>query len=310
MKNIDETAQEVIEKYDDVFGYTPLREGIEDVVREAMEASRFNDLPGLREELGDLLSSALANIRRCGWNPSDLVKENLAKVERRRLQYRSLGRKTYVAILGGAFNPPTLDHINVAKFVLNTSRTFDEVWLMPCFQHMYDKHMESAEDRLAMCRLAAKVDGRIKVCDFEIKNELRGETYQLVKRLLNDPISERVNFSWVIGMDNANTFNEWVNYEHLERMIRFVVVQRGGIKADPKVDWYLRPLDWYLRPPHIYLADIDGRIGNGSSTAARKLLGGSKEINAKDYYESLAKLLDPEILSYIEGHNLYNSRNV
>ena len=296
---IDETAKLISEKYEDIFGPTPLREGIEDIVREAMEVYRFNDLPGLRGELGDLLSTTLARIQECGWKPSELIEENLAKIERRRLQYRSLGRKTSVAILGGAFNPPTLDHINVAKFVLNTSRTFDEVWLMPCFQHMYDKEMQSTEHRLAMCRLAAKADPRIKVSDFEIKNELRGETYQLIKRLLNDPISERTNFSWIIGMDNANTFNEWVNYEHLERMIRFVVVQRAGITPDPKVDWY-------LRQPHIYLADIDGKIGDGSSTKVRELLKFPWSAFCPSIDdEPLKKLLDSKVLEYIEQNKLY-----
>ena len=208
-----------------------------------------------------------------------------------------LGRKTTVAILGGAFNPVTLDHIRVAQFVLNTSRTFDEVWLMPCFSHLYHKELVSAEQRLEMCRIAAKKDGRIRVSDYEIKHELSGETYQLVKRLQSDPelLSDRFDFSLIIGMDNANTFDKWVNYENLERMIRFVVVPRVGVLRDSKVNWY-------LKPPHIYLADTDKVIGDGSSTKVR-------EAFKKGLGWDTENLLDQGVYQYIKDHDLYEEKD-
>jgi nicotinate-nucleotide adenylyltransferase len=277
--------------FSDAFGRTPLRQRLEDIFREAVELSRFTDLANLKEEAGDLLCSVKQLCNECGWNEDELVAHTLDKIEHRKLQYHSLGRKTSVAILGGSFNPVTKAHVNLAQYVLNTSRVFDSVWLMPCYEHMFGKPLESPEHRLAMVRLACQVDGRIEPCDYEIKNKLSSETYQTVKLLLEEDFAKgQYDFSWIIGMDNANTFQQWVNYEHLERMIRFVVVPREGVERDPSVDWY-------LKPPHIYLGDTDREIGEMSSTLVRSLL--ENVIIDMDQY------LDPQVYMYIQDHKLY-----
>jgi len=57
--------------------------------------------------------------------------------------------------------PPTLGHIENAKYVLNSCNIFKQIWLMPCLNHMYGKDMATAECRLEMCVIAAKADERI-----------------------------------------------------------------------------------------------------------------------------------------------------
>jgi nicotinate-nucleotide adenylyltransferase len=285
----DDIQEIVRTTYEDVFGRTPLRQRLSDIMGEAVELSRYVDLPNLREETGDLLGSTIQLINECGWSIDDLIKENLAKIERRRPQYRALGRKIKVAILGGAFDPIHEGHIQVAKFVLNTSREFDEVWMMPCFSHLYNKKMESAEHRLAMCKLAAKVDGRIRVSDYEVKKELTGETYHLLKLLMGEDFAKtRYDFSWIVGIDNANTFDKWVNYQDLERMVRFVVVPRKGV--DPTAEWF-------LKPPHLYLTSEHHRPMEVSSTEIRL-----------DLYKadvSFDGRLNSDVLDYIKQNNLY-----
>ena len=205
--------------------------------------------------------------------------------------------KKNIAIFGGAFNPITQGHIQTAQFVLNTSREFDEVWLMPAFKHMYNKEMVSSEHRLNMCEIASKVDGRIKVFPYEIDNQLSGATYNFVKRLKEEKeLTEKHNFSLIIGMDNANTFDKWVNYEELERLIQFVVIPRTGIKRDESVNWY-------LNYPHIYLKD-ENKILEVSSTLVRKQLQTFYNTDGKNY-ETLLKYLDKNVLEYIINNKLY-----
>lgn len=281
---------EVKDVFLDAFGRTPLKQRLDDILGEAIELSRITDTQKLKEEAGDLLASTVMLCEENGWNFEDLVRATLRKIEHRKLQYKTLGRKTQVAILGGAFNPITVGHIQIAQYILNTSKTFDEVWLMPCYGHMYGKQMMSPEHRLEMCRLAAKVDARIKVFDFEIKNELKGETYQTVKLLQDtDDANHKYNFSWVIGMDNANTFDKWVNYEYLEKMIRFVVVPRKGCQFDPNVTWY-------LRAPHIFLG-TESPIEEVSSTMFRNALESNPE-QARQY-------VSDSVFEYIKTNNLY-----
>lgn len=309
--------QNIVDKtFTEAFGTTPLTQRLQDILGEALELSRYTDLKNLREETGDLLASTLQLINECGWDVADLIQENREKIVSRELQYKSLGRKKKVALLGGAFDPVHKGHIELAQFVLNTSKTFDEVWLMPCYEHMYNKNMQSAEHRLNMCKIATRNDGRLKVFDFEIEQRLSGETYNMVKRLQDtDMAKNEYDFSLIMGLDNANTFSQWVNYEELERMIRFVVVQRVGYEIDPKVDWY-------LKSPHIFLGNA--AINNMSSTRIRGVLKDREKriedmlrhITAEQANEKMAEAIqkaigygiDPKVLNYIYENNLYANR--
>jgi len=275
------------------FGRTPLKQRLDDIMGEALELHRYTDLTNLKEEAGDLLATTIMLCEECGWDYDDLVLNTLDKIKKRSKQYLSLGRKTKVAILGGAFNPPTKAHIEVAKFVLDTSKTFDEVWLMPAYQHMYNKDMVSAEGRLEMCRLAVECDQRIKVCDYEIANKLKGETYQTTKLLLEEDYMKNENdFSWIIGLDNAISFDKWVNYELLERMARFIVVPRRGVKVKATDKWF-------LKEPHIFLED-EGALPEMSSTDVRVLIktSGATLPGLKNY-------LDDKVHDYILKEELY-----
>jgi len=271
------------------FGRTPQRQRLQDIFDEAVELRYATDYSNLKEKTGDLLASTIQLCNESEWDMEDVVKNTLQKIKSREKQYQSLGRKTRVAILGGAFDPPTIGHVKLAQFVLNTSKTFDEVWLTPCFSHMYNKEMVSFEHRLNMCKLMADPDGRIKAFSYEGEKKLKDGTYNFVKTLLGEQFSkDEFDFSLIIGQDNANTFNKWVKYEELEKMIRFVVVPREGEKVDPKSNWY-------LNPPHIYLYGNTG-IPNISSTHIRSL------VNRCSFLETLGKVDHEEIKNeIIEG---------
>lgn len=291
MKKLQKKVNDIFKKN---FGYTPLAERLNDIQREFFELMKWQDVPNLKEESGDLLASLIQLHNENGWDVNENVSATLDKIDSRYLQYKSLGRKTKVAILGGAFNPITNGHIQTAQFVLNTSGEFDEVWLMPAYNHMYSKVMVLPEQRLEMCELAAKVDGRIKVFDYEIKNQLAGETFNFFKRLKTEPeLNEKYNFSMIIGLDNANTFDRWVNYQELERMVRFVVVPRKGVERDLNTDWY-------LKEPHIFL-NSETDIIEVSSTEIRDII--NRDGFAK--VDTLREKLSPEVIRYIYQNKLY-----
>jgi len=289
MKELQDRVNQVFTRN---FGYTPLTERKADIQREFLELMRNQDVLNLKEEAGQLIASLIQLHNESGWDFEENVNNQLDLIESRHLQYKSLGRKVKVAILGGALNPITNGHIQIAQFVLNTSKEFDEVWLMPAYNHMYNKDMVLPEHRLAMAELAAQVDGRIKVFDYEIKNELAGETFNFFKRLKTETeLTETHNFSMIIGLDNANTFDKWVSYEELEKMARFVVVPRKGVERDPNVDWY-------LKEPHIFL-NSETDIMEISSTDVRDAF----KIDDSDI--RLYDWLNRDVYNYILNNNLY-----
>lgn len=190
-----------------------------------------------------------------------------------------------VAIFGGAFNPITLGHTEVANLVLR-SALVDEVWLMPAYSHMYHKEMVLPEHRLKMIDLSID-DKHIKSFDFEIKHELSGETYKLVDKLLSGQEYKDYEFSFIMGLDNANTFHKWVNYEYLRDKIPFIVVPRTGYN-------YQKDIYWYLKSPHTYI--VSNPLIEISSTHVRTTIKNG---------ESLDGMLHPVVIDYIYKNSLY-----
>lgn len=199
--------------------------------------------------------------------------------------------KQNIAILGGAFNPVTKGHIQIAEYLLKTLKNLSEVWIMPCYSHVYHKKLVSPEHRLEMCRLAIGPRTDIMLFDYETKKQFSMGTYYLLVDLLNeDFIKKQFRIHMIIGMDNANTFHYWIQHKKLMDLIPFITLPRRGIEAVPEIDWY-------KKPPHVFL-DSKEAIMEVSSTEVRAL------IKEQDY-ESAGKLVHPEVLEYIRMHQLY-----
>lgn len=289
--------KKVNELFVENFGRTPLTKRLKDIDGECRELCNYIDLKNLKEETGDLLASLIQLCNESDWDIVDLLERNHAKIIKRSLQYKSLGRKNQVAILGGAFNPVTKSHLELANFVLNTSKWADEVWLMPAYKHLDGKQMLSPEHRLKMLELATQNDGRIKVSDYEIKHKLGGETYFMLSKLLNDPEYENCRFAFIIGIDRANSIHNWYNSDELLKLdVPFLVCPRKGFKRDEKVNWY-------LNNHHMYLEEDDSPVSGFSSTMVRNIL--SKKYPPQCDFEEVEKMLDANVLQYITKHGLY-----
>jgi nicotinate-nucleotide adenylyltransferase len=301
ISNIHSLMTKIQTVFVDNFGLTPLRQRNQDILTEAIEISRFSSTANLKEEHGDLLCSLLMSFKENGWDPVECIEATLNKIERRKSQYQAYGRKLSIAILGGAFDPITVGHVAVAEFLLNVSSQFDEVWVTPCYKHLYNKKMASAEYRLELCRLATKHDRRIKVWDYEIKHKLGGETYNLVKRLLSDKeYYDKYSFSIVIGMDNANTaFDKWMNFEDLERLIPFVVVTRSGIDIKHESNWY-------LKSPHKFLVP-EKPLPEVSSTIVKEDISLHYLFDSETVKDRLKNNLNPEVFDSIIKNGAYNN---
>jgi nicotinic acid mononucleotide adenylyltransferase len=126
---------------------------------------------------------------------------------------------------------------------------------------------------------------------------MSGETYHLVKKLQKEKLNESYEFSFIIGLDNANTFNKWVNYSYLERSIAFTVVNRLGVTRDPKVTWY-------LNHPHTFL-QAENEIPEISSSQIRIEL--QKFWSDGNTSDILKQNLAPSVLDYIKVHKLYQA---
>lgn len=199
-----------------------------------------------------------------------------------------------IGILGGSFSPITKGHIYLAEYLLDNS-ILDKIVFMPCFRHKHSKKLINFDHRYNMIKTAVKLSGKVSISAIEKTRDLNGSTYDLFQTLQKIPFYQKTNLYFIIGQDNANSFHKWVNYEHLERLIRFVVVHRKGIKPAEGVDWY-------LKPPHIYLHG-ETTIPEISSTEIR---GGLKTLwQNGTVTETVGEMLHPDVLQYIKDNGLY-----
>lgn len=190
-----------------------------------------------------------------------------------------------IAIFGGAFDPPTLGHTLLAKCVINRLG-FDEVWMMPSFQHPFGKHMSEFEHRMAMCLIAVSDMDRVDVTHYEAYQKVDG-TLSLFKKLQKSYPENQ--FYFVIGLDNANMIDQWINPEELIKKVPFVVVYRQGYEIKPNITWY-------RKEPHIFVETCD--VMEISSTVIRAAI---KNNDTK----TLSKGLNKNVLKYIKHHKLY-----
>jgi nicotinate-nucleotide adenylyltransferase len=134
-----------------------------------------------------------------------------------------------VAFFGGSFNPPHVAHQLVSLYVLETAGV-DELWLVPCRKHPFDKMLAPYQHRLRMCELAAAALGpRVRVSDVEGRLGGESRTLMTIKALRSEhPGSE---FLLVVGADIEPELPLWYGADELLRDVQRIVVGRGGFSS-------------------------------------------------------------------------------
>lgn len=130
-----------------------------------------------------------------------------------------------IAILGGSFDPIHLGHLQIAKYALK-QKTIDEVWFMPTqATPLKDHQLTSFAHRVKMIRLTISPFRHMRVCTLE--GELVGQSYTIrtVKELKKRYPQHQ--FCWLIGDDQAASFDAWKDSEQLKKEIDFYVFSRG-----------------------------------------------------------------------------------
>jgi NAD kinase/nicotinic acid mononucleotide adenylyltransferase len=191
-----------------------------------------------------------------------------------------------LAIFGGSFNPPGHHHAQIAR---ELARHFDEVRIIPCGPRP-DKPVTDSVPPVYRATLADIVFGGIPgvtvdLSDFE--RETFSRHFELQERL------EKNHELWhVIGADlikggavgQSPIQRTWAQGAELWKKAQFAVLRRPGHAFDPKD-----------LPPRSKLIEFE--IEGASTTIRENLSRG----------ESVASMLHPRALAYIERYGLYRA---
>jgi nicotinate-nucleotide adenylyltransferase len=120
-----------------------------------------------------------------------------------------------IALFGGSFDPIHEGHLKVALSVLRLSDV-REVWFIPNMRSPLKNEVSASfDDRLALIQVMIKPYRRLKVCDIEASLPQPSKT-----------IHTHVQFTWVMGEDQFESFPQWFESERLKTLINFIGVSR------------------------------------------------------------------------------------
>jgi nicotinate-nucleotide adenylyltransferase len=196
-----------------------------------------------------------------------------------------------IGVLGGSFDPPHLGHMGIAQQLL-INKIVDEIWLLPCFSHAFEKKMSLVHDRLEMTKLL-KMDG-IKISEHETGNKSVSYTIDTM-----DFFTEKYSgdqFYWILGSDQLFVFEKYKNWREIIRKHNLIVYPR--INDFDKICSFVDNLMSQVGDSQniIVLDPKEFKTIEISSTEIRE------KIKKGD---SIKKLVPKEVEEYIVSHKLY-----
>lgn len=130
-----------------------------------------------------------------------------------------------IGLFGGSFNPIHNGHLHLTDTVRRALH-LDSVLLMPAGEapHKDTSAYAPAKDRLAMCRLTAKLHPWLRVSDYEITRTGKSYTVLTLRHLTKKYPNAR--WTLMIGSDMLLTFDTWHQWEEILRLASLAAVSR------------------------------------------------------------------------------------
>ncbi len=130
-----------------------------------------------------------------------------------------------IGIFGGSFNPPHNGHLHLARQVRD-ALSLDEVRLVPAKQppHKSAAAYAPAEDRLAMCRLAAEEFPWLRADDYELRQDQVSYSFYTVTHFAQQYPEAKLFL--LVGGDMLRTFTQWYRWQEILQYTALAAIAR------------------------------------------------------------------------------------
>jgi nicotinate-nucleotide adenylyltransferase len=129
-----------------------------------------------------------------------------------------------IALFGGTFDPIHMGHLLVAESAREKA-SLARVVFLPTFQPPHkEKVVASAEDRLAMVRLAVAHHPAFSVSDWELRQRRKVYTHEALEHFRKLWPRDRLHF--ILGSDSLRDLRTWRHGGRLLSEARFLIVER------------------------------------------------------------------------------------
>jgi nicotinate-nucleotide adenylyltransferase len=218
-----------------------------------------------------------------------------------------------LALLGGSFDPVHDGHVALAGLFARQLAP-DELRIMPAGQPWQKNGLQASDaDRVAMLKLAfGGAMFRTVIDTREIERDTPTYTVETLRELRAE-LGPDASIVFLMGADQLQKLDSWRDWTSLFELTNFGIAARPGYRLDaaalpPAV---ARELAQRLATPEEVRASKAGRICLAhtlavdiSATEVRAAL--RADANA-DERKKVSALLAPQVLDYIQQHNLYKS---
>lgn len=196
-----------------------------------------------------------------------------------------------IGLFGGTFDPIHNGHLHIARSFAD-ELNLESVILLPAGDPYHKTAPRTAaHHRLAMAEIAAQADSRLAVSDCDIVRQGATYTHDTVQIFRQHfPAAE---FWLLIGMDSLLQLHTWHRWQNLVRQCRIAAAPRPGSS-----------LAQAPAPLQSWLAEAlpQGRL---HILQAEPLPISSSQIRQQLATEHTSPDIPPEVLSYIQQHQLY-----
>ena len=170
----------------------------------------------------------------------------------------------------GAFNPPTVAHIELARFAMERTGREKVVFVPSKSAYIRGEQGKdfafSEAERCLMLRLAASTRPWMEICDWELRQLRQMRTYDTLCHLRDTGVRAALLF----GSDKlAELETAWLHVEKICREFGIVCLERGGDDCRSMIEnsAFLRALG-----PYITVLTTPEDTRRVSSTAVREIL--------------------------------------
>jgi len=215
-----------------------------------------------------------------------------------------------IALLGGSFDPVHDGHVALAELFAHLLHP-DELRIMPAGRPWQKQAgLEAGDaDRVAMLELAFAHAAFPAIVDLrEIERDTPTYTVETLRELRAE-LGPDASIVFLMGADQLQKLDSWIDWKELFALANFGVAARPGYRLDaaalpPAVAQELTPR---LATPEEVRASKAGKVCLADTLAvdisATEVRAALKE-NAPS---KVSALLAPQVLDYIQQHNLYKS---
>lgn len=198
-----------------------------------------------------------------------------------------------LGFFGGAFNPPTLAHLEIAKIVLN-EENLDYFYFVPMGNNYNKKGLIDEKIRFEMLKIICKDEEKIKVTDIELNKKDSINTYQAFEMIKKEFKNNEIFF--IMGADNFEKMPNWDNFGSLVKNNKYIIVNRNNIDTEKiiKNNEFLNE-----NRKNFKIINIKSNYNCVNSTLVRELI-------CKKDYENAEKYISKDIAEFIKNNEIWN----